>query len=959
MRIAVRILLFAVLFSIGFVHHELLAGATTESKTRKKEYPAEALIFLNSVAWEEGTEGVVDADMTELAPGNSLHYSVKFQWAPKSNAKNESWNVTLARPPQPEDPAALECAVFVRQASPGARLQIVTSGFDDVEKILWSFQLDKIPTGQWHVFKTGTDLRRMAEGAVDPVLWRHHKELTFRLSGAASKVLIDRLRFVERSGKVCEELDFSQSHYFSNLISFPPPKESPPSGLVLFPFDSKAMAADAFPATLNEFNRWVGPVSTPMVGINENALKVAARLTAEGRPAIHYSELSKGYMGPITREQAWDESASGLSMNKQPGITMEFDFQHTLALAHPAVRKLMRDKIDGILRAGLNTWMVCDYVFPWFRESWGYSATMAQAYIQDLEGTDEGLYIMNSEKERAIHFLDYFAAYNGFSPTPEDVGLKKWDDYLPPKKQGLSMKSARKQMALLGFLHAYEWLKLPDSLGRYMREKGGQPLWIIANPESEGNGSDYVFQVQSEGVGNLFPEWFGPVASGAEAGYYSLPYLRELTDRAGHQLSIIQETGDGGHEMPYSDWRIAYGNVFALTAAGRLDDIDDDYLDEQPFAQMSNPQREPRQFIRFRDGMAKAMAFRDARALDALRPQARILCVSGRTPVAGEKSFFFNLNGEGSLAPALAEAHLLFDLRDVYELEKVMDRYDVIVYCPNSPRVGDFDLLKRWLDEKPGRIVITHTYVPTRSARDFIAGSSGGEFGEAKGGDILGLGRLKRKFQTSRKVNSVDAGWSEVVKAGTVLTTPFTFSNCSEGKTMIGTDGGPILTRTEVGKGIVFYFSLSPEKAEVPSHFFSRALQHIAAAAGIAPQNESSGSATIQQFNVPGGQCVVVWDRAAMERDKDGNGSHPSMFESPDTDLSVRLSALTNTSKRIVVYDFWRDEESMRETGNPVDLKLDKAVTGIYLVGEESESFRKTVATMKASRARMKQLNFQ
>ncbi len=96
---------------------------------------------------------------------------------------------------------------------------------------------------------------------------------------------------------------------------------------------------------------------------------------------------------------------------------------------------------------------------------------------------------------------------------------------------------------------------------------------------------------------------------------------------------MIQETGAGGHSAPYLDWRIAYAGVYAIAAAGQLDDFDNDFIDETDYETMADPARNEYQFRRFRDAIVKALAFLQARDEKPQRPGgAQALCVAARPP---------------------------------------------------------------------------------------------------------------------------------------------------------------------------------------------------------------------------------------------------------------------------------------------------------------------------------------
>jgi len=246
-------------------------------------------------------------------------------------------------------------------------------------------------------------------------------------------------------------------------------------------------------------------------------------------------------------------------------------------------------------------------------------------------------------------------------------------------------------------------------------------VWIVPNPEDSWGSSDYMMITRSAGVRNLMPEWFGCPAWEAEGMYAPAATSAAKPTAAGSRFSVLFETGAGGHAAPYWDWRVAYNAAYSLSAASRADDFDNDFIDESPYETMSDPAKDPAQFRRFRDGVTKALGFLQAREEKPARPATDVLCVSERPPSKSCGSIFFGVRVPHTLAVGLSRAHLPFDLRDSFELEQVINRYRILAYSPWQPRAGDLTLISKWLASKAGRVLITHSFVPTRDATEFWA----------------------------------------------------------------------------------------------------------------------------------------------------------------------------------------------------------------------------------------------
>ena len=101
---------------------------------------------------------------------------------------------------------------------------------------------------------------------------------------------------------------------------------------------------------------------------------------------------------------------------------------------------------------------------------------------------------------------------------------------------------------------------------------------------------------------------------------------------------------------------------------------------------------------------------------------------------------FFSLSADYNFAVGLARARVPFDLRDSFDLHPAdLEQYRIIAYSPRAPRAGDLEMLRRWLSDQPGRILVAHSFVPTRSAEDFWRLNRSGSLGDPSRAKILGL----------------------------------------------------------------------------------------------------------------------------------------------------------------------------------------------------------------------------
>ncbi len=948
-RLAVRLAVNAAAITIA-----VLTAPTPAVSQAKQIYTPDELVVLNGIGGF-GDVGRIETSRTLIAPGNANGFSLRFTW--QNHGQPGYWSI---RQPMPVgiDLALYDtfsCDLYV-VSNEGAALKLFLYEPSDNRNVIWDHSLNDAGVGRWiHIQVKRSEMRPWLLSATKPG-WDNIIGLSIEPFGEKAVFYLDNLRLLGPGGRTAEIVTTGDDGFHAPASWNEPVEKLPAAGTIYYPYDSAHMADDALRGSPEQFANLLGQVGTPLSGYTPNLVSVSRELRSAGIPTIYYSSFGSGYTRYFTRRRAWDSNALGHTLNSTPGNLTGWDYQHTFAMAHPAVFEAEKQRIDALLHAGIGTWMVVDYTFPWMETLWGYSDAMVSAYRQDLAGTDEGLHIRQPGKDSILKFADYFRAYNGFVPAPADTGLPAWNQFTPyhPGDEG-PFRDARQTLFMQ--LRSYEWLKLPDRVGRYYAKKGGNPLWIIPNPEDTNGSSDYVFMLRSAGVGNLFPEYFGCLGWAAEAGYASLPYLREQADRSGSRLSIIQETGAGGHSAPYLDWRLSYAGIYALTAVGRFDDIDNDFMDESPYSEMRDPIKNAYQFTRFRDGVSKGMAFRQVKAEKPQRPTAQILCVSERPPAKSVGSIFFTLNQPHSLAAGLSRAHLVFDLRDSLDLDRVLDRYRILVYAPRAPRVGDLALIRRWLLAKPGRTLITHSFVPTRDTRDYRGLNNGAELGSVNGGAMLGVGRISAGTAVKCNVTSVSTWLLGVFVHRLELASPLT--HCEFGQPLVKTDAGTLVTMAQIGGSRVIYLHYTPGDSTDTQRFDAALLRDIAVAEGIAPTCETDFDAPVEVFDVKGGKSVIAWDASAMGRwtFKYEPGIAPLGFDAPGVSREIRLPA-KGTSKWLV-YDFWTDR---LETVVPVDgkviLRMKDVITSLYYVGPDTAEFRATLDTAKRTREKMRSLHF-
>ncbi len=920
-------------------------------------YTVDELALLNSIGGF-GDVGRLDTSRRVVAPGSYLGFSLRVEWEDRARPPNW-WSIRVGLPDSAQGCDEFQIYLYVDSADDEATLRIFLCETDDDRWVCWRGRLASLAPRRWHLIS-------VKKGEMQPWLLGNRKLQWERLAALAIEPSKGRAVFYVDSpilsgpgGRVLRIFSTADDG-FKPRPQWRLHPIKPQGGRCWFPYDCGRLGREDLLATPAKLAGLVGPVGVPISGYTRQVVDIARRLRASGVEVVHYSALAAGYSRFLTRRGAWAVRYDGASGNVMPLAHIPAPSVHAVCHAHPALLEAVRDKIRAIARAGIGAWMVVDYVMPYWGGMWGYHPAMIAACRRALEGADEGTVLRDGKRLRRWRFPDYFRAYNGYYPRAEDLGLKSWSEFQPPRPDRVRSEAERRRLQMFLWLRTYFWLKLADEAGRYFKSLGGDGLWIVPNPEDSYGSPDYVALARLDGVGNIFPEWFGPIGWACEACYASLPYLRSQARRGGTRLSIIQETGVGGHSMPYLDWRIAFAGVWCLTACGGLEDFDDDFIDHVPFQQMADPRANRAEFIRFRDAVAKALAFKLARQQRPRRPRAKILCIASRPPVFRGGSFFFGLGAPYSLAVGLSRARVPLDLRDSFDLRaEDLERYDVIAYCPRAPRTGDLRLLRRWLEGGQNRLLITHSFVPTRDASEMWRLKVSAELGKAGRPDILGLGRIVETDARQCTITAVSPPLSGALRPGEKLSfpSPLTRLEGASAEVLVRTDRGPLVSMARCGRGSVVYLHY-PAGANTKVHQLdTRILAAVCKARGIKPMCRADFSVMTQLFKLDGGIAVVAWSGPALAR-------WPWRY-SPDVPC-LNLKA-PGVDERITVP--WAGGSAtvvdalsgqVREVGHArsIQLRLRDRVCGMWFIAEQSPAGRGLAEQVRRVLDKMRRLGF-
>ena len=477
------------------------------------------------------------------------------------------------------------------------------------------------------------------------------------------------------------------------------------------------------------------------------------------------------------------------------------------------------DYMKGFIRAvhagGLKFHTSCDFVWPYFldEQGWGKSRLMTASYRDDLAGRDEGLRV-NARFAKLVdvpvtsHFWDYFKTQFGFRWTPADLGYGSWDEFDPntlpgdAAVQGAVRDAAspaaitRKRQALFSLLKNYELCRFAQRLGQWTQEfGGGDPITLTLNPEHWHNRSDHLWILALDAVADIKNEVFYD-ATRVPAVYYHGNYYAWLGAFTGKSSGLCYEAQVTPHY-----WGPDYQYLSTLIgfASGPYQSHEDD-----PFLGWGTTDATAH-VLTVEKG---AEAARDVQRQGLRKAPTATLCLGMRSIYQpfqeAEHSYGMSLNGAEMpyfLGGYLMRNNLPYDFCDEVLFQEAVRRHDytVVVYSPAESQLGFERLLTAWLAAKPGRTLITHSFVPYRpqrgiNYRDFSAQA----FAEPTSAfaDTLGLGGFDK---------TEDVTGSAVTPDGKAVASPAIrwrlFLPRNPGKTLLQVGGHPLVSEYPAGNG--------------------------------------------------------------------------------------------------------------------------------------------------------------
>ncbi len=547
---------------------------------------------------------------------------------------------------------------------------------------------------------------------------------------------------------------------------------------------------------------------------------------------------------------------------------------------NPATVAAMKHNLDVAFRdVGAASFMIVDYVWPYIGGRWGYSPTDFAAYRAALAGTDGGLRIVDSQGERTLSFWDYFAELSGLRFEPQDVGCASWAEYQPVRSPDLEKSptdAKRRSFFLFHALYHYCWLRFAQENGEYAQTLGGE-LRAALNPENVGNGGDLLTWGRLKATGEPFLEEWG-AGWIAIAGYHNFPYFTRPYRAAHKRLGLIGETGAaGGHpdnsgfgpaRPHYWDPQSNYAITYALGADGQFDDREEDYI----YASLPETVDPGGPFYECWRGYVTAMdGFRQYTIDRARRPKCDVLHVSNRSIVHYADNSDYSTGQPYSLSQPLIDLHYDYHQGFFPMDREALDQYRIVLFSPwEYPRPAAA-MVRAWLDGAPGRVLVTHSFVPARPCKGLYL-TPYPEVDEPAAAKAFGLPALRQTDLRSGQITEVSPEWKETfsLPVGTKIDLPRGLVEC-EGKPLVKMGDASLVTEVRTPRGgRIVYLNFAPQErynAADPISALTRAcLQAILRQESIAPQAEGSPGWAVARYDTDAGSAFLLINQEATKQ---------------------------------------------------------------------------------------------
>ena len=542
----------------------------------------------------------------------------------------------------------------------------------------------------------------------------------------------------------------------------------------------------------------------------------------------------------------------------------------------PQVLQLAEAVVAAAAKGGFTEFLLIDYAWP-YDARFGYGPATLQAFRDDLNGVDDGMFIATSSGGYVVaRFWDYLRLYTDIPFQPADVGLTDWNGFVPVSAdEGANgTVEQRKNDYLYNALWHYTHDKFLQKLGDY-----GQSLGIAVFPSLNGesylNGTDLYAMGKLRGIPKLGYEYFD--APDALDGRSTTKYYEFLMRRSGHDMTLVQEIGPGGHGPTTYTGDAAYANQYDATSAGKPADYNNQYM-EVDWSTLTPT--DTAEYPRYAYWEAGALGFMQSHSEGAsLQPPKGVALVAYR-PVLESRDY-------GDMGDLLRKLHIPFDRGGKEDLDAFANAANVLIYCPSESSPMHAAAVRAWLAASPGRTLVAHSFVPF-SMSD---------------GTFMGTLPLMNQGLASLSLAGVDATQTVnlTVNGMTVSSSHDVFRLASPATVLLKSDEGePLISRVTSGASQVLYIHVDVSAASGP--FEQAVALQAMQLAGVTPEANAPTNKGVHIYAVGGGQSAVIWDDDVVAS-KAAAGYYYTRVATTPTQIAFAAKPSTSFS----VYDFYAD----------------------------------------------------
>jgi hypothetical protein len=554
----------------------------------------------------------------------------------------------------------------------------------------------------------------------------------------------------------------------------------------------------------------------------------------------------------------------------------------------PVVVDLARARMEAAWDEDIDSFMLIDYVWPYFGGRWGYGAETLVQWKKYLQG--QGAAIDLVDPAETWGFADYWKHFVSIPLEPGQFGWPDWQAFTATTEaEAAANPLAARRLLLFNALWHFHYLVVADELGR-AADARNREFGVTINPEDAHNGTDVSLLARMKHLGTIGFEFFGSPMK-IEAWRHVLPWLRYRS--AGPAIDMVGEINAGGHHGTRYDRETAFAFYYDSTATALPRFYDTQYQEQLWQRAPVSPEQLPR--LEHWYGGARAFLLRRQEAANVQEPRAEATVIASRSVLESEDSSTSTLNQEGNLGAYLHALNIDFEQvgRDMWTPQS--DQHTkVLFFSPAMASPAEWARVKEWISGGQGRTLVLqggdawkNDAHPERPLPD----------ASAPAGDAL-VPLASRKEDVTIHLR------------GAALKTTLWEARADQQTLLKSDDGISLLTSWPEGANRVLH--IQPELS--PRDVSEVGLQIVAAAAaqsGLVAFAQRAPDWNIDRSPVAGGDVAILWNTDALRDQGMKNYYARIPLAHPE---SVVLQV--QPQKSYVIYSLFEDRRS-EETSGP------------------------------------------